>query len=197
MSDVRYVRLKPYNKQAGHLVKRYHVAGQLFIGADQAGNPKWYKVDRQVAAMLAGKRQNHSDPHSQPVFDVATAAEYKAISLRERDLRLVEMGLASASAVSAGPQHAAEAPLVDRSSGRGGAVPAGEIPNAAAPPAPAIKVDEVGPSTGEPVAPSETVVPPAGDDGGDATPPAAADGEGDADAAPAGDEATTSRRRRS
>ncbi len=153
MSDsTRYVRLKPYNKKVGHVVKRYHVAGQLFIGEDQSGNPKWYKVDKTVAAMLEKKRQNPNDPNGIKLFDVATKAEYEATSLRERDLRLVEMGLASASAIASGPTHQAEAPLIDRSSGRGGAVPGDEIPSAAKEAAPVIKVEEIGPSSGEPVA---------------------------------------------
>lgn len=156
MSDnTRYVRLKPYNKKIGHVVKRYHVAQQLFIGEDQSGNPKWYKVAKSVATMLSEKLQNPNDPNSIKLFDVHTKAEYQAISLRERDLRLVELGLASASAIASGPSHQAEAKLVDRS-GRGGAVP-NEIPSAAKDPAPAIKVDEVGPSDGEPIQASEPV----------------------------------------
>lgn len=151
MSDTRFVRLKPYNKKVGHVVKRYHVAGQIFIGQDQSGNPRWYKVDTEVASLLATKRQNPGDPNSIKLFDVHTEDEYRAISLRERDLRLVEMGLASASAVASGPSHQAEAKLVDRSLGRAGAVPGGDIPSAAKPPADPIKVEEVGPSSGEPV----------------------------------------------
>lgn len=129
MSDKLYVRLKPYNAQQGILVRRYIIGRFAFTTDPSTERPIWNIIDRkEVERMgLANLKQVESESRSLPLFDILTPEEYAGVEKREQDLRLVELGLISATnSVPTDPT-----PIVDRTKklgGRDAAIPEPEIP---------------------------------------------------------------------
>jgi hypothetical protein len=82
-------RLKPYDKGAGHLLRRLMVGGQLFVG--ERG---WYRVSEAVAVTLDKIRQPISPGSKGPLtpkaFDITDregAAEIERIEREAREQR--------------------------------------------------------------------------------------------------------------
>jgi hypothetical protein len=122
MSEIMYVRLKPYNPKIGNVKKRYHHQSSLYAMHPETGRPIWYKTDdAALLAELGATTQIDEDPQSGPLFDILSEAEFLKVQKHETNLRLVELGIMSATEaqpVSATP------PVVDRvTEGRSAAVP--------------------------------------------------------------------------
>lgn len=80
-----YVRLKPYNKNRGHVLRRYSYRSTRFYEG------RWYKVDESLAQQLSGLHQQHHNPDSPLAFDVATEAQALSIEAEERRREEEEM----------------------------------------------------------------------------------------------------------
>ncbi len=72
------VRLKPYNKKKGNVLRRYTYRGIRF--QESRG---WYRVTHEVADYLQKVHQISSDEDSPLAFDVCTEDDAKAIDKRE------------------------------------------------------------------------------------------------------------------
>ena len=72
------VRLKPYDRRRGHVLRRFAYRGIKF--QDDRG---WYRVERAVGEYLRGVRQTPGDEHAPPAFDVCTEGEAKALDAKE------------------------------------------------------------------------------------------------------------------
>jgi hypothetical protein len=122
-----YVRLKPYDPKNGCVKRRFHYKDMLYAISNDTGQPIWYKMnDPKLIAELKEMRQIESSQMSPPLFDILDEATYQKVQEEETNLRLVELGLMSAT--STRPN--VEAPVVDRSAeeaGREAAVPSPAI----------------------------------------------------------------------
>lgn len=79
-TEVRYVRIKPYDARKGYLRRRTMIEGVRF-DVDRG----WYKIaDLDFAERLADELQDPNDPESKYVFDVCTKEEAQKIDARER-----------------------------------------------------------------------------------------------------------------
>jgi hypothetical protein len=89
-SQVRLVRLKPYDPKVGHVLRSY-----FYAPADERGRPGpgaqrfleqrgWYRVSLEVAKYLATIRQIETNPRSPLAFDVCTFEEAQRIDEAER-----------------------------------------------------------------------------------------------------------------
>lgn len=68
--DYRLVRLKPYNKAKGHVLRKFTVRGNHFRVEDG-----WYAVPLKVANYLETIHQKYYDHDSPLAFDVCTKEE--------------------------------------------------------------------------------------------------------------------------
>ena len=75
---MKFVRIRPYDKRRGQLVRRYVYGGFKFLG-----DHGWYEVDDEIAAYLKTVRTFPEDPDSKPVFDVSDQDGAKKIALAE------------------------------------------------------------------------------------------------------------------
>jgi hypothetical protein len=76
----RHVRLKPYNKQKGHVMRQFYSgSGHRFHA-----NRGWYRVSLDMANELKKVRQIETDPDSPDAFDIKTKEEAYEIDLKER-----------------------------------------------------------------------------------------------------------------
>lgn len=116
-NDAMYVRLKPYDKKRGYLVRRYNIGGHEFLTDGESGRPIWSRVTVKAAEFLKTLRQKENDPDSKPLFDVVTPPEYAAIAQREQDLALAQLDVRSATV---NVPASARVPVVDRISGAAG-----------------------------------------------------------------------------
>lgn len=71
------VRIKPYSKKRGNLVRVFTLRGTKFKEGDG-----WYKVNPQMASYLRNVTID-GDPDSREVFDVCTEDQAKDIAARE------------------------------------------------------------------------------------------------------------------
>lgn len=79
MSDqTMLVRLKPFNKKLGHVIRRYMI-GRMRFDVHRG----WYSVPADVAERLRGIRQIQGDADSPAAFDVCTQDEARKIDARE------------------------------------------------------------------------------------------------------------------
>jgi hypothetical protein len=100
----KIVRLKPYDKRAGHLKRRYVIS--LPGGKSMTFDAKrgWYKVPDALARILADVHQKEYDPLSGAAFDIcededgAKRLEAAIKKAKERKRKQVEIKHASASA---------------------------------------------------------------------------------------------------
>ena len=162
MSQQLYVRLKPYNKSAGHLVQRYHVRGQLFVATDKHGNSRWYRLPENICDFLATKHQNHNNLNSPKLFDIVGEEQWRQIAVRERDMRLAELGLASPAAIAAGADRVMEPTVVNVGTvGRSDALVDAQLEAKTPYPEPDIVAEEVSgnPDYEAPVPVEEPVIP--------------------------------------
>ena len=91
-----YVRLKPYNRKRGHVLRRYTYRGVRFFEG------RWYKVPEALARELSDLHQRHGDEDAPLAFDVATEVQARAIEEKERKkLEEEQRKLSNAEAVSA------------------------------------------------------------------------------------------------
>lgn len=81
--EFRLVRIKPYNKKSGHVLRSYTYQGMKF--QVERG---WYKVDLEMAEYLAEVRSEPENETSPMGFDVCTEAEAKALDKREYDAKV-------------------------------------------------------------------------------------------------------------
>lgn len=79
MADKMFVRLKPYNKHRGHLLRRVNYKGIKF-----ESYKGWYKVDATTAAQLGQVRQIAYNEDSPPAFDVMTEQEARSVTQAEK-----------------------------------------------------------------------------------------------------------------
>lgn len=77
-TEIMLVRLKPFNKKKGHVLRRYTYRGIRFQGARG-----WYRVTRDVADYLVRVFQVPGDEDSPQAFDVCTESEAKRIDKLE------------------------------------------------------------------------------------------------------------------
>lgn len=75
----KLVRLKPYDKHRGHVMRRLHVFGTLYHEARG-----WYKVDDRVAEKLAAVHQKDNDSHSPLAFDICSEDEAVKLEVDEK-----------------------------------------------------------------------------------------------------------------
>ncbi len=75
---MKFVRIRPYNKARGQLVRRY-VYGGVRFEVDHG----WYEVDDEIAEYLKTVLTHPQDPDSKPVFDVSDQAGAEKIALDE------------------------------------------------------------------------------------------------------------------
>lgn len=87
---VLYARVKPLNPRQGYVLNRYHFLGNLFVGGQR---PNWYRVTKEYADFCRLDKQETGVDS----FDIVTEAEKMAIDAKEEQLRLVELGLLSAT----------------------------------------------------------------------------------------------------
>jgi hypothetical protein len=72
------VRLKPYNKRRGFLVRNYTYRGVRFTD-------RWKEVSRATAGELEELIQPHDREAEIPLFEIYTKAEALAVEEKERD----------------------------------------------------------------------------------------------------------------
>ena len=77
-TETMLVRLKPYNKKKGHILRRYTYRGIRF-----QGTRGWYRVTKEVADYLAQVFQLPGDEDSAQAFDVCTESEAKKLDKLE------------------------------------------------------------------------------------------------------------------
>ncbi len=106
--DTRYVRLKPYNKRRGHLVRTYTYEGMKFVG--ERG---WTTVSLSMGEKLKTLRQDENDPDSAKLFDVCTRAEADALE-REEQTRTGPLAVADAQRAAVMNRTPAPRPATDR-----------------------------------------------------------------------------------
>lgn len=82
-SNIRYVRVQPYNKNKGALVQRVNIDGKLF----ESGN--WYTMPTEIAAKL-GKIKQKSGAN---MFQICTPEDYRETSRAELSAMAVAAGL--------------------------------------------------------------------------------------------------------
>jgi len=127
MEPVMFVRLKPFNPKIGHHVQRYHYKRQLYQQDQSTSRPIWYKVDGRLAADLVQHKQNPNDPLSQPLFDIVSPSEHSKIMSEEEKLRLVELGITTATQVKPVPKAPIDLVAKAQAEGRSAAVPEPEV----------------------------------------------------------------------
>lgn len=77
MASKKLVRIKPYDKRRGHLLRTYRVGGKFY-----EGKKGWYEIEASVAEVLAEVKQS-TDPHAPNGFDICTRAEAERIDEEE------------------------------------------------------------------------------------------------------------------
>jgi len=75
----KLVRLKPYDPKRGHVLRRYTAFGVRF---DESRG--WYRVSDEVAAYLAGVREQPGLDYTPLAFDVCSEEEALALEAREK-----------------------------------------------------------------------------------------------------------------
>jgi len=79
-TETMLVRLKPYNKKKGHVLRRYVYRGLRF--QESRG---WTRVRKDIADYLGRVHQIPGDEDSPLAFDVHSDAEAKAIDKKEAE----------------------------------------------------------------------------------------------------------------
>lgn len=100
-------RLKPYNPNRGHKLRRFMIQGIRF-DADKG----WYKVSEAMADTLKEVHQDYYDEDSPLAFDIMTQAEAIALETREAEK-------AERRAVAASPHHTASTAKAVGGAGKG------------------------------------------------------------------------------
>jgi hypothetical protein len=128
MENVMFVRLRPFNPKLGCVVQRYHYRRQLYMTDQITGRPTWYKVNKALAEDLDEHKQNEKDPNSPALFDIVTADEHVKILKEEESLRLVELGITTATQVKPAAQKPIDlvAKAKKEAAGRAAAIPEAE-----------------------------------------------------------------------
>lgn len=88
-----FVRIRPYDKRRGQLVRRYIYGGFRFE-ADHG----WYEVDDAIADYLKTVLTFPEDPDSKPVFDVSDQAGAEKLAREEYEAANPERKIAEATA---------------------------------------------------------------------------------------------------
>jgi len=90
---MKFVRIRPYNKARGQLVRRY-VYGGFRLEADHG----WYEVDDEIADYLEKVLTFPDDPDSKPVFDVKDKEGAENLAREEYEAANPERKIAEAVA---------------------------------------------------------------------------------------------------
>ncbi len=77
-AETKLVRVKPYNKKKGHVLRCYTYRGIRF-----QGSRGWYRVSGDVAGYLGKVCQVPGDTDSPAAFDVCTESEAREIDKLE------------------------------------------------------------------------------------------------------------------
>lgn len=85
--ETMLVRIRPVRKAKAPRVRRYMFEGQRY-DADRG----WYEVSARTAKKLKKLNQDHYDPESPPIFDVASKED--AVKLEEQEARAAERATA-------------------------------------------------------------------------------------------------------
>jgi len=100
-NDVFWVRVKPYNKQKGHLLQRVVLSSKkldkalrkIWTGGDGIYVvPEWCKVTRDQAESIKDLRQSEKNPESPRIFDIVTQERKNRIDNIEEDHRKAILG---------------------------------------------------------------------------------------------------------
>lgn len=97
ISDVWYVRIKPFDESLGHLrrTQTFHELGNRTLKGGTGGLrdiPQWVEINADQAWSMSKYRQDDSNPRSEPVCDIVTYAEMEQINEVENNYRMALMG---------------------------------------------------------------------------------------------------------
>lgn len=87
-----FARLYPHNPKMGFMVRGFNYRSFGFVGGER---PNWYEVDETLAAELRELRQQHTDPRSQPLFQLCSAEEKVRLEHLEQSHYLSQLGVVS------------------------------------------------------------------------------------------------------
>lgn len=73
-----YVRVKPYNKKRGYLIRNYMIRGVRFT-------TRWKEISAAKANLLQYEFQPHDVEEEIPIFDIKSESEALAIEADDRD----------------------------------------------------------------------------------------------------------------
>ena len=90
---MKFVRIRPYNKARGQLVRRYVYGGFRF-----EGDHGWYEVDDEIAEYLEKVLTHPQDPDSKPAFDVSDKEGAENLARKEYEAANPERKIAEAVA---------------------------------------------------------------------------------------------------
>jgi len=90
---MKFVRIRPYDKRRGQLVRRYVYRGFRF--EVERG---WYEVEDHIAEALEGVLTFPDNPDSKPVFDVSTREDAEALARAEYEAQNPERKISEAIA---------------------------------------------------------------------------------------------------
>lgn len=155
--DIYFARVKPYNKQRGHVVRRIVCMGRLWTGGDgiSPGDiPEWVKVNGAQADALKRFKQDDRSPWAASVFDIVTPLQRQEIDAREEEFRKAMYGLGPKPTIDALPDLSAKETDATGASAKAGRMTLEDLQNAPAPTLPVVGDDDLGG-----VAPAETIKP--------------------------------------
>lgn len=115
--NLRLVRLKPFNRKLGHVLRTYMVRSIKFL--EEKG---WYPVeDQSLLAYLGTVRQVHNDPLSPLAFDICTPEEALALDEAEEEepIRQSAAAIVRAKLAAAAPRPAAQPTKREAADSRG------------------------------------------------------------------------------
>lgn len=104
---IRYVRIKPFDKRLGQLIRSFTFEGRKFTA--ERG---WLPVFKEFGLRMKKCRQDPNDPNSAKVFDVCTYSEAKALerTVASTGKVSVDQALDAVSGQPVGPKDSARQP---------------------------------------------------------------------------------------
>lgn len=145
--DVYFARVKPYNKQRGHVVRRIVCMGRLWTGGDGVTPneiPEWVRVNGAQAQALKAFRQDDRSPWAAGVFDIVTPLQRQEIDAREEEFRKALYGLGPRPSIDALPDLAAKETDATGSRPKQGRMTLEDLAGASPPALPVVGEDDLG-----------------------------------------------------